>query len=125
MRAQFKPPDTATPPFALPAERGASKYHAVKTVVDNITFASKAEARRYGELKLLEKAGYIRQLELQPVYEIKIDGKLVCKVIFDFRYWEGQVRTIEDVKGLDNPLSRLKRKLVEAMYPSTKIMLVK
>ena len=36
-----------------------SKYHAVPTTIDNIRFASKAEARRYRELRLLEKAGEI------------------------------------------------------------------
>ena len=36
-----------------------NKYHAIKTTVDGITFDSRAEARRYRELKLLERAGVI------------------------------------------------------------------
>jgi hypothetical protein len=96
--------------------RRRSKYGAVKTVVDNITFHSKREAARYGELKLLEKSGYISRLELQPVYPIEIDGTHICKVILDFRYFEGAQRVAEDTKGQDNALSRLKRKLVEAQY---------
>lgn len=39
------------------------KYHAKPTTVDGIRFASKAEARRYSELRLLEKAGEIKNLE--------------------------------------------------------------
>ncbi len=42
-----------------------SKYKAVRTEVDGIKFASKKEARRYGELLLLQRAGEISNLELQ------------------------------------------------------------
>jgi hypothetical protein len=42
-----------------------SKYRAIPTTVDGIRFDSKREAARYGELKLLEKAGHIRGLTLQ------------------------------------------------------------
>lgn len=92
--------------------------------MDGIVFHSAAEARRYGQLKLLDRAGHIRQIELQPVYKIEIGGKHVCKVILDFRYWEGSLRIVEDVKGKDTAVSRLKRKLVEASYPGTKITVV-
>lgn len=47
-----------------------NKYHNVKTIIDGIKFDSKAEARRYQELKLLEKAGQIRNLVLQPKFEL-------------------------------------------------------
>lgn len=123
MRAPYTAPDVSRPPFAVPAR--PSKYRAVKTVVDNIEFASKAEARRYGELKLLEKGGYIRQLELQPVYPVVIEGKVICKYIADFRYFEGSQRIVEDIKGMETPVFRLKRKLVEALYPGVKILVVK
>ena len=45
-----------------------NKYGARKTVIDGITFDSKREAIRYQELKLLERAGEIKDLELQPKY---------------------------------------------------------
>ena len=41
------------------------KYSARPTEVDGIRFDSKAEARRYTELRTLEKAGEISHLELQ------------------------------------------------------------
>jgi hypothetical protein len=41
-----------------------TKYHAIPTEIDGIRFDSKAEARRYGELMLLEMGGVIRELEL-------------------------------------------------------------
>ena len=45
-----------------------NKYHAVRTEVDGITFHSKGEAKRYGDLKLLEKSNSISGLKLQPKY---------------------------------------------------------
>ena len=44
---------------------GKSKYKADKVVVDGVKFDSKREARRYRELKLLEKAGEISDLQMQ------------------------------------------------------------
>ncbi len=96
-----------------------SKYNAVKTAVDGITFASKAEAKRYGELKLLERACQIANLKLQPVYECVVNGKLVCKYVADFRYTTPYGFTVEDVKGMKTPVYRLKKKLVEALHGIT------
>ena len=122
-----------------------SKYKAVKTTIDGITFDSKKEAKRYTELKLLEKSGMITHLELQPTYDITINGAKICKYKADFRYFtvrqenreqytnskgewivptmtgdkEGQI--VEDVKGFKTPIYRLKKKLVEACFPGTQI----
>lgn len=52
--------------------KGRSKYGAVRTTVDGVVFHSKREAARYQELRLLEKAGEIRNLELQPVYSLHV-----------------------------------------------------
>lgn len=103
-----------------------NKYGAKRTAVGNITFASVAEAKRYGELLLLERGGYIRNLELQPVYPIVIDGKTIAKYIADFRYFEGCTRVVEDVKSKPTMTAvfNLKKKLVESLYPGTKIMVV-
>jgi len=113
-----------------------SKYNAKPTTVDGIRFASKAEARRYGELKLLERAGEIRNLELQPLYPIIINSapvKIRSKgypngrdvvYIGDFRYFSGNKTIVEDVKGADTPVSRLKRALVEAIY-SVRVVIVR
>ena len=45
-----------------------NKYGNKKTVVDGITFDSRKEAKRYQELKLLEKAGEIKDLRRQVVH---------------------------------------------------------
>lgn len=84
--------------------------------VDGIVFASKAEAKRYGELKLLESEGKIRDLRLQPKFPIILNEIKVCVYIADFFYEEDGGATVEDVKGMPTPLYKLKRKLVEAQY---------
>ena len=94
-----------------------SKYRAVRTVVDGITFASKAEAARYGELKLLEKAGKIIGLQLQPSFVLLAgDGKTkVGRYVADFGYIDVKRGAVwEDVKGVRTPVYRLKKKMVEA-----------
>lgn len=47
-----------------------SKYKNIKVMVDGIKFDSKAEARRYAELKLMEDTGHIKELKLQPKFEL-------------------------------------------------------
>jgi len=100
-----------------------SKYAAIPTVVDGIRFASKREARRYGELRLLERAGEIASLELQPTFPCVVSGAKVCTYIADFAYTsEAGKRVVEDVKGVKTPVYRLKKKLVEAIYQNVTIV---
>lgn len=84
--------------------------------VDGIVFDSAAEVKRYSELKLLQRGKFIHKLELQPRYPIQVNGKHVCTYIGDFRYFEGGLRVLEDVKGVQTPEFKLKKKLVEALY---------
>lgn len=93
-----------------------SKYRAKPTVVDGIRFASKKEASRYLELRLLEKAGEINQLELQPSFDLMVSGVKVGRYICDFEYKNGDKWVYEDVKGVKTPVYRLKKKLVKALY---------
>ncbi len=101
-----------------------SKYRNVKTVVDGIRFDSKKEARRYQELKLLEKAGEISHLELQPIVHVVIGG---VKLVFDsgrrvtykcdFRYFDERCKRyiLEDTKGFRTHTYKLKKAMVRAM----------
>lgn len=98
-----------------------NKYHARKTTVDGITFDSQKEAMRYAELRLLEKAGEIYDLQRQVPFVIipkmvDANGKKIpeTKYIADFTYIEkGKLtRTVEDVKGVKTPEYRLKKKLM-------------
>jgi len=104
-----------------------SKYRNVRTEVDGIVFASKAEARRYLELRLLERAGEITELEIQKRYPLTaFDGTRLATYVADFAYVDrksGQ-RVTEDVKGVETPAFKLKSKLFEAQY-GRKIVLIK
>lgn len=84
--------------------------------VDGIVFASKKEATRYGELKLLQDAGKIFNLALQPKWKIVINEVHVCSYIGDFRYLENGQLIIEDAKGVATPVYRLKKKLMKAVH---------
>lgn len=106
-----------------------SKYGAVRTEVDGISFASRKEARRYSELKLLERAGEIADLKLQPRYPLVVNGVKVCTYVADFSYhptFRGAVMaqaTVEDAKGFKTPEYKLKAKLFAAIhgFPVTEV----
>lgn len=96
-----------------------NKYKNKKVTINNITFDSKKEAKRYQELKLMEKAGLITNLALQPKFllqdKFKHKNKTYRKIeyIADFSYvrLEDIVFVIEDVKGLKTDVYRLKEKM--------------
>lgn len=111
------------------------KYHNTKTVADGIKFDSKLEAERYAQLKILERAGVIRELELQPSFELlpsfRKNGKTWRKTVYkaDFRYIlaKDDRIIIEDVKGSTAVITdvfRLKQKLFEYKYPDYTISIV-
>ena len=110
-----------------------NKYHNKKTIIDNITFDSKREAQRYCELKLLQRAGEISHLELQPEFVLletfKKNGKTHrgIKYIADFMYCDtakGGAVVVEDVKGVETKEFKIKRKLFESKYPDLSLTIL-
>jgi hypothetical protein len=121
-----------------------AKYAAKPQTIDGLRFASKLEATRYQQLKLLEKTGHIRDLRTQIRFRL-LDpfihpktGKTVPEVAYvaDFVYYEpplyykgvpwefdqpadGWRRVIEDCKGIETPVFRLKEKMFMARYGTT------
>lgn len=95
-----------------------SKYSAIKTEVDGYIFHSRKEAARYQELKFLEMAGEISDLNMQEKYPCEVNGKLICTYYADFEYitTADMMRHTEDVKGYKTDVYQLKKKLVEAIY---------
>lgn len=99
-----------------------SKYNSVKVQIDGITFDSKAEARRFIELKLLQDAGHISGLGLQKKYLLlsskrNADGYLERETAYvaDFVYVDHLGETIvEDTKSpaTRTPEYVIKRKLM-------------
>jgi hypothetical protein len=109
-------------PLRLPRR---SKYHAKPCWIKGIRFASQREGKRFLDLRLLERAGEIADLELQPRYELHTLSPIgevvtVGKYTADFRYRrvaDGQ-RVVEDSKS---PASKteayqLRKRMVEAEY---------
>lgn len=95
----------------------ATKYNNKKTFYLGIQFDSIKEANRYQELLYMERAGLIRNIELQPRYDLIVNGKKCGFYKADFRYEKKTGETVvEDVKGVRTPLYVLKRKLVKAIY---------
>jgi hypothetical protein len=95
--------------------RIANKYHNKPTIVDGIKFQSQKEARRYATLKLLQKAGKISDLLLQPKFDLFVCGTKVCRYIADFQYVENGLSIVEDVKGVKTKEYLLKKKLMKAV----------
>lgn len=102
--------------------RAPSKYGNRRTVVDNISFASAKEARRYAELKLLERAGEITDLRLQPRFPLKVNDALVTTYVADFAYrhtFHGAIMAqeiIEDAKGFRTDVFIIKSRLFAAIH---------
>jgi hypothetical protein len=100
------------------------KYRNKKTVLDGITFDSMREANRWRELCLLQKAGHIRDLERQVSFELAPGVKFAgakraqppLRLIVDFRYTDLKACAVilEDAKGIETQVSRVKRHLLKA-----------
>ena len=101
-----------------------SKYRAIPTVVDGIRFASKKEANRYQELKILASAKKILALETNKAklrWPLTVNGLKICTYEADFGYVDpmkgerGEL-IIEDVKGMKTPVYRIKKRLMKAIH---------
>ncbi len=99
--------------------KSKSKYRNVRTEVDGIFFCSKKEAKRYGELKLLEKAGKIKNLQLQTQFDLIVNGMVVCRYRSDFTFMGEDGLVVEDVKGVKTAVYVIKRNLMKALYNIT------
>lgn len=90
------------------------KYRAKATEVDGIRFASKREARRYCELKLLAQGGKIRELRRQVRYKLV----RITHYVADFVYIDCTTgaEVVEDVKGYATAEYKAKRKLMAEQH---------
>ena len=97
------------------------KYKNRKVMIDGIKFDSKKEANRYQELKLMQRAGIIRDLQRQIKYVLipsqkGDDGRVIerpCTYIADFVYIDENGKTVvEDTKGYRTSDYKIKRKLM-------------
>ena len=98
-----------------------SKMHNVRTKVDGITFDSLSEARRYGELKIEERAGIIANLEVHKPFRLVVNGIHICDYESDFTYRRDGKLVVEDVKSQPTVTHayRIKKKLMLAVLGIT------
>ena len=103
----------------------------VMPVVDGIKFASKAEAKRYGQIKQLERAKLAQLLKVQPRLDMIINGRKLGRgyLTLDFCIRElvdGKWAVVyEDVKGkADTPYAKLRREVAAALHPDKTIRVV-
>jgi hypothetical protein len=106
----------------FPLKRG-NKYRARKVKIDGITFDSIAEARRYQELVVLQKAGVISGLTPHPKFHLIVNGKKIGAYTADSLYVMNGETIIEDVKSpvTLTEAARLRIKLFEALFDQTVI----
>jgi hypothetical protein len=104
------------------------KYHNTKVIYKDIRFSSKKEMRRYITLKQLERAGIIKELELQPKFLLQegytnAKGKKIRPIYYiaDFYYYDyiDNKWVVEDTKGVRTDVYKLKKKLFEYKYNLT------
>ena len=102
-----------------PKRRGSRpKYGNKKVTIQGIKFDSKWESQRYLYLKSLERAGTIRDLELQVRFNLMVNDQKICAYIADFCYeredkdgvWH---YVVDDAKGVETPEFKLKKKLMK------------
>ena len=107
-----------------------NKYFNKKTIVDEIKFDSKKEAKRYMKLKMLKRAGKIRDLELQAEFILQpkyknAKGENIRAITYkaDFLYYdiEKEKYVVEDTKGFRTDVYKIKKKLFEYKYPNMTI----
>lgn len=103
---------------AVPRAKGRPCWQCGETAV--MRFDSKAEARRYDELRGLERAGFVEGVRRQVPYPITVGEVTVGKYVADFVYRSltTGLEIVEDVKSeaTHTPLSRFKIRCVEAQY---------
>lgn len=131
MTSRQTPPPVRTPAALAYAKALAEagpkrppKYGNKSVRLDGEFFHSTGEARRWAALKLLLRAGEIRDLKRQTKHECIVNGVLVCTWTDDFSYVlvESGGHQIEDWKGVRTDEYVLKKKLFEACHPGVRIL---
>lgn len=98
-----------------------NKYGNTKVIINDITFDSVKEAKRWGVLKLMERAGEISELQRQVRFPLKTEKSAhITTYIADFVYItkEGR-RVVEDVKSpitRQNSVYLIKKKWLKADF---------
>lgn len=95
------------------------KYRNKPKTVGQHKFASVAEATRFSELKWLEHAGEIAELEVHPRFRLDVNGVHIGRYTGDFAYRIPSGLVVEDVKSVATRRVRdwtLRKRLMLAIH---------
>lgn len=96
-----------------------NKFGAIKTVFDGVTYDSKLEASFAAMVDILYKTGEVVKIERQYKIPMVVNGKLVCRHEVDFKLtWKNGAVSYEEVKGKETAVYKLKKHLLDALYPN-------
>ena len=105
--------------------KGSHKYGAKRTLYNGIWYDSKKEAAQAADLDLRVRAKDIHGYERQVRFNMEVNGKKICAYVADFlvHHHNGEQEIVE-VKGFETPEWKLKKKLIEALYPQYRLTVV-
>lgn len=99
------------------------KYHNRKVKLDGIVFDSQKEANRWCELRIMERAGIIKDLRRQERFILiptqRVNNRVVERPLYyiaDFTYIKDGEKVVEDVKGYRTKEYVIKRKVLLYLY---------
>lgn len=104
---------------ALLAGKRPHKYGAKSVTIDGVWFASTKEGKRWCELQLMQHGGYISDLKRQVRFPIDVNGIPICHYVADATYQRNGKLVVEDCKGVETDIYRLKAKLMKAVHGIT------
>lgn len=101
--------------------KAQSKYKNTKIELDGHVFDSKAECERYKQLQTMQRAGAIKNFNIQPSFVLTAG----IRYRPDFIVWDGSKIWVEDVKGMETAAFRMKEKMFHEQYPYLELRLIK
>lgn len=116
MKQAIQPEISRTAP-----EKKPTKYRNQRCEVDGIKFDSRAEAKRYQTLRLMERAVEILWFQRQPSFLLY--GGIRYRPDFIVQDQDGRI-WVEDVKGHPTKEFMLKAKLFRAAYPGLDLIII-
>lgn len=97
-----------------------NKYRNIPIWIYGKRFASKKEGKRYLTLLYDEKNDRIEDLICQPIFKFPMGFSYRA----DFMYQKNGKTIVEDVKGVETQVFKLKRKCFEHFYPQHQLIII-
>lgn len=106
------------------------KFNAKRTPLfingKRVMFPSKAQAKRYFDLMHMQGRGEISALKREVPVDLTINGRKVCRMVWDAVYVRNNRMVYEDVKGATKTVAYrlfcIKRDLFLALFPNTVVI---